>query len=510
MKTRLIVFLSVIFLSSMAAMAAPTSLKVSPKLAGVPMDDAPEYNPEGVEKSYIMNVTEYGGLFGEENQVGYKMTIRFSEDGKTVWFRDLNPGFNRYSDDEEYTWIKGTIEGSDITVKAGQVLYVNEMFGKKLYFEVVTVNAYGQVNDFLDEIHFTLSDDKITQTDNSNYVAVYEDGETMDDAGIFMFFYNYAMEPISDIYKAVPPEDAEVEQWLMTSTSGARFVNVARSGNDVYIAGLSEMAPDDYVTGVIENNVLTIKSGYILTSNPRYYIRLMAAEEGEPDETGFPTFNILMQYSFDVAEDGKKFTMTPSDLYLVEANYNMSSLFSGVQDVKLFPYAGDKPAVPANPVVVYDELNDYLMVTIPSEDTEGNYINSEKITYRVLFDGVPYEFSPDSYFGLSESMTDIPYSFTDYYDIYVNGNVHTIYLHDVPAWEVVSVESTYTVDGVSNTSKGEFSGITSIEDSAKLPVSETMTDLLGRVVKNPSAGSMVIVSTRYSDGSVKTSKRIVR
>ena len=196
----------------MAAMAAPTSLKVSPKLAGVPMDDAPEYNPEGVEKSYIMNVTEYGGLFGEEIQVGYKMTIRFSEDGKTVWFRDLNPGFNRYSDDEEYTWIKGTIEGNDITVKAGQVLYINEMFGQKLYFEVVTVNAYGQVSDFLDEIHFTLSDDKITQTDNSNYVAVYEDGETMDDAGIFMFFYNYAIEPISEIYKAVPPEDAEEEQ----------------------------------------------------------------------------------------------------------------------------------------------------------------------------------------------------------------------------------------------------------------------------------------------------------
>ncbi len=248
MKKKVLTALAAVFMSAVAiASVTPSRQKVPVRLPGVPMDAEAIYNPQGEETAYIMNVSEYGAIFGEEEQEGYKMAVRRSADGTTIWFRDLNPGFNRYSDDEEYTWIKGTIDGNDITVRAGQVVYANENYGQKLYFEAVTLDESSRVDTFLDEVHFTIVGDRIVQADDNVYIAVYEDGETMDDAGIYMFFFRYDMQPVGEIEKTVPPADAETQQWLLTSNAMPRPVSVARSGDEIYIAGLSEMAPEDYV-----------------------------------------------------------------------------------------------------------------------------------------------------------------------------------------------------------------------------------------------------------------------
>lgn len=475
------------------------------------MEESPVYNPTGNDEHYMMSVVEDQGIFGTSAQDGYKMTIRREADGETIWFRDLTPGFNHYSDDEEYTWIKGTISGSDITVKAGQVVYDNEFYGQKLYLEAVTVNEAGAVDKFLDEFHFTIDGDRIIQSDNSAYLAVYEDGETMDEAGFFIFMNDFVIEPVGEITAFTPPASAGIEDWLMTWEGGSRSIKVARDGENYYIAGLSNMAPDDYVCGTISDNVLTIKSGYILTSNPMRYIRLIGAEQGEPDEFGFPTLAMTMSYSFDITDDGNMLTMNPADNYIVESSYNFSSFYNGFKGVKLFPYAGDKPAVPAAPEVEHDPLNDILSITIPSADINGNYINPNLISYRVEFDGTPYEFSPEYYFAISEPMVEIPYSFTDYYDIYVNGALHTIFLHNTPEWNSVQVVVTYTVDGVANSNSSDSnSAISNIAAEGRQIVSETYTDLTGRRIATPARGSIVIVTTIYDDGSVVNSKRIVR
>lgn len=491
--------------------AAAAPVKIPAKLPGVPLDEAPVYNPAGNDEHYMMSVTEDQGPLGVAEQEGYKMTIRRDDDGKTIWFRDLTPGFNRYSEDEEYTWIKGTVEGTDITVKAGQVIYQNDFYGQKLYLEAITVDERGTVKDFLPEMHFTIDGDRITQTDNSVYLAVYDDGETIDDAGFFIFMNNFVIEPTGDIPSFNPPATAEVENWLMTWSGGTRGVKVARDGDTVYIAGLSDLAPEDYVFGTVSDNVLTIKSGYILSSNPMRYIRLIGAAEGEPDEFGFPTLAMTMEYTFDITDDGKIFTLNPADNYIVEASYSFRSFYNGFQNVKLFPYAGDKPAVPAVPEVEHNAVDDILSITIPTADIDGNFINPEHLTYRVEFDGVPYEFSPDCYYGIYEPMVEIPYGFTDYYDFYANGPLHTIFLHNTPEWKTVDVVVTYTVDGVANsTSSASQSGIGSITGENRQIVGETYTDLSGRRVTSPAPGSIVIVSTRYDDGTVVNSKRIIR
>lgn len=483
-------------------MAAPA------KLPGVPVMEEPIYNPEGTDESYIMNVTE-NTFWGDENVEGYKMTVRRSEDGTKIYFSNLTPGFNGDENTEGYSWVEGNVNGNDITIPAGQVLYKTDV--QVLYLEVVTVDELGQVKDFLNEVHFTIDGEKIVQADNSLRVSVFDDAETAEEAGFFIFMNNFEMQPISDIATFTPPADAEVEQWMLTSDSGSRFVSVARSGNDVYIAGLSSMAPDDYVQGTIADGKLTIKSGYILTSNAMKYIRLIGAREGEPDEFGFPQLVMIPTYEFDVNEAGDSFTLNPAGDYIVEASYFNFNMLDGISNVKIFRYAGDVAATPATPeITMWSEADGLIQFTIPCTDVDGNFINPEKLTYRVYLDGEPHVFTPDAYFYLEAPMTDIPYGFTDYYDIYTNGDQKTIYLH-APAFATVEIESTYTVDGDARTSaRAEMSGIDNINAEKSAIVSESFTDLLGRTVSRPTPGAVLIKTTLRADGTRTSAKFIAR
>lgn len=502
-----------LFVFAVMAVAGSTyadgRVKIPAYLPGVPVDDKPVYDPEGTDEVYIMNVTENDQLYGTVSQVGYKMNIRKSADGSTIWFRDLTPGFN--PGDTEYAWVKGTVNGDEITVRAGQIVYYNEMANSTLYLEVVTMNEFSAVDKFESEMKFTVKDGIITQTDNTRYIGVYRDGETMDDAGFFLFMNEFVIQPVGELPKFAPAETTEVQPWIMSHADGSTQVKVAFEGDNVFIAGLSSMAPDDYVPGTIADGKLTIKTGYILTSHPLRYVRLVGAQEAGTDEFGFPQFSIVPSYTFSVDADRKSLTLEPDEAWIMESDYEISAFFSGVHNVRLFYYAGDVPAVPATPEILgWNDFDGIISFNLASADVNGSYINPEKLSYRIYLDGVQYKFSTDSYFGLTEDMTEIPYGFTDYYDIYSNGDFKNIYLH-APEWDAIEIEAVYTVDGVTNTSARAYfsrSGVSDIEASEI--VGESYTDIYGCTVVNPAAGSMVIRTTRYSDGSVRHDKHIVR
>lgn len=478
------------------------------KTSDVPLLENPIYNPEGTDETFIMNVTE-NSYWGEENVDGYKMTIRRSADGKKIYFQDLTPGYNGDDNTEGYSWVEGYLNGDDITIPAGQVLYKSP--NQTLYLQVITVDEFGQVKEFKNNIHFTFDGENIKQADNSEYIGVYENGETNDDAGFFIFMNNFEIMPISDIVTYTPPTGVEVEQWMMTSGNGSRFVKVARDGNKVYIAGLSTIAPNDYIVGTIENGQLIFRSGSILTSGTYKYIRLIGASEGEPDEWGNPQLNMTSGFVFDINETEDHFTLTPYNDYIVEASYFSFTMLNGINNVEIFRYAGDVAATPANPEIkIWSEADAFIQINVPCHDVNGNFINPNKITYRIYLDGEPHLFTPEAYEYLTESMTDIPYNFTDQFDIYSNGTIKTIYLH-APAFKTLEVQSTYTVNGDSRSSdRIQFSGIDAIEADHGTIENETYTDILGRTVTHPTQGSLLIKTTTYSDGTQTITKHIVR
>ena len=500
--------LAVAAAAAVFASAAERPARMPARLPGVPVDQTPVYNPAGEEELYIMNVTEVSG-WGIDDCVGYKLYVRWADDRSTIWFRDLASGFGRYTADEEYTWIKGTVSGNDISVAAGQVIYRNDEYGQLLNLEAVTVNEAGEVDKFLPELHFTIQGDRIVSADDEVYLGVYEDGPTMDEAGFYIFAHQYSMEPVGEIPAFTPPASAEVQSLLMTYDGGARMVNVARADSTVYIAGLSTMAPLDYVPATVQGDQLFVKGGYILTSNERYFVRLMAAREGEPDEWGYPTMDLLTAYTFDISGDGNTFTLNPASDFIVDVNYELSGMFDGITGVKIFPYAGDVPATPAAPSLMsYNEYDNLMRITVPCEDVDGNYINPEKLAYRFYLDGELYTFSPADYVYLTEDMVDIPYNFTDNYDIYSSGTLKTIYFQT--RFTSLEVESVYTVDGDTRSS-GKVALTAGVQDPVTADlIDESYTDMLGRQVFDPRPGSLLIVTSRYADGSVVRTKRLVK
>lgn len=477
------------------------------RIAGVPMDENPVYNPEGVQTDYIMNVTEYT-FFGAEQCDGYKMAVRMSDDGRTIWFRDLAPGFNNYGD-SEYSWIKGEIDGDDITVKAGQVFYKSADGSQVLYLEVVDMDESGAVKNFLPDIHFTIAGNVIKSADDSCYLSVYEDGETMEDAGFYIFFNGYEMEPVGEIPTFTPPADAEIETYVMSYLGANKFVKVARSGDDVYIAGMSNLAPDDYIPGKVTGDKLTFKSGYILTSGQRYYVCLMGAHPDGMDEWGSEVFEMELEFTFQKDESSDTYVLVPTDNLILETNYYKNKLFGAFRDLKLGKYAGDVAATPAAPSVAeWWEADGIIQFDVPCYDVEGNYLNPAFLAYRLYLDGELYTFTPEDYPSLTQSMTDIPYDFTDNFDIYSAGSLKTIFLH-APQWETIEVESVYTAGGETRISaKGAYSGIEDVE--ADEAVGVEYTDLTGRRVENPRRGSVVIAVTRYAGGKTTVEKRFVR
>jgi hypothetical protein len=486
-----------------------TAAKDLARLSGAFIDETAIYDPEGTDETYIMNVTE-NTFMGEERCNGYKMTVRRSADGSTIYFRDLTPGYNIDETTGLYGWVKGYVNGNDITIKAGQVLYDNEAFGQKLYLEVVTMDEYGQFEAFKPEVHFTINGDNIVQSDNSLYISPYRDGETVNDAGFFNFMNNFEIMPIGDIPANTPPASSDVMSWVMINDSGSSKIKVVRDGNDMYIAGLSEFAPEDYVHGTINGDRLTFNSFNILTSNRDRYLRLSGAVEGEPDEFGYPTINLTPTFEFDANPDGS-FTLNPADGWIVTTDYFIESMFSGYKSVKIFPYDGDKPATPATPeVALWSPADKLVQLYIPCEDIDGKFINPDLLTYRIYLDGALQTFTPEKHTMLDAPMTDIPYAFTDYLDFYSNGNVKTIYLvYDVEP-QTIEVESTYTVDGDARTSM--IGSTSSADDSLVEKTIESVSyhDILGRQIMAPKVGTMVIKTVRYTDGSSSVNKIIAR
>ena len=169
-----------------------------------------------------------------------------------------------------------------------------------------------------------------------------------------------------------------------------------------------------------------------------------------------------------------------------------------------------------------------ITTNIPSSDTEGKPLDTDKLVYRFYMDGEPFTFSTSEYNYIDEDMTDIPYSYLDYDGLgsdisqgWDNPDERTIVLYR--EFKTIAVESEYTVDGVTNTSDryvydvatktgtvepaGDPTGICHASAGAEV-VKVTYTDLSGRAVTRPGKG-IYIRTCIMSDGS-RTSKKVMK
>ena len=116
-----------------------------------------------------------------------------------------------------------------------------------------------------------------------------------------------------------------------------------------------------------------------------------------------------------------------------------------------------KPATPKDPTFYAFSANDKeFTFVLPSEDVNGEALDTDFLTFRVFMDGKPYTFTKKSYPKLKsdEDLLDIPFAFHDYNTIYSSKFKRYIYFNDIPeGTETLGVEVKYEVKGVTNKSK---------------------------------------------------------
>ncbi len=499
-------------------------------------EDAVIEQPEGELKIYSrsgQNLSAYLGGVEEGDQDGLALQIVFDNDGSTVWF--YNPISTAQS---SLTWVKGEIRGNKLVIPEGSLAWYGD-YGTSYTAYVLTNlrkveggEKYDAYECIPGDIEFTYSDSEFKLLPNESGIAAIGLMRFSTDEFIIENNMNYkwlgygdietAYAPFTEEPAAGPSADAEVRKYAFTYTNAVdgprqgHLVDVAFEDARFYVRGLSEsILPDFWVHADIDgNNIVFPENQYVNMAKIDYdncFMYLFSSKLTEID--GEYYFDYTGNTTF--AYDPQTSTIESDDILTYNCGVKTYKIGDYFMDMRLEPYV-ENPGNPANPSIgkEYEYISDYnmssILVEIPCMDVDGNFIANEYLYFRIFVNGEPFTFEPNVYFGLTEPMTEIPYNFTDGYDIAMQmPGIWTIQLYGSEP-QTIGVQSVYRKDGVEKLSDivtFSTSGINTTSADVDV-ISTRYYDINGREVTNGFKG-FVIMKREYSDGSVKVEK-IVR
>ena len=474
--------------------------------------------PEGlVTEDYALDVRGYVANQEDWEDEKIYQTVQVGFDGTDVYIQGLS-----YWMPEAY--VKGTLQDGQIVVPNCQ--YMGE-------------DDYGYKNYFMS---YVWSEEDVNYVP-SDYALFYYDVETRSIVMDEEYMYAETDDPTSDILydywysvtltpgEAVEPEAVEVPENLvvteykMSATSigssseddsdesngdekgsietkaYSTHVMVGFDGNDVYIQGLSEWLPEAWVKGTLSGNgkTVTIPSGQYLG---KYEMEIF----GVSDYLFISAVNLETQEYEDIVftydTDAKTFS-TAQDVLVLN---DVDDTYEWYNDITLTPVV-EMAATPATPSVVLittgGEYGASVQFEIPTVDVNGNEMLTSKLSYVIYVekDGQAQKLTLEAgvYEELAEDMTEIPYTFTDEWDIYAGG--YMIYLNqgadEISSWTKIGVQSIYTGGGERHDSE---IGWYEIEDEVyedgivgvKSQMSNVIYDMQGRRVSKPTHGLYIV------------------
>ena len=488
--------------------------------------------PEGRTEVYSLSGLAYYSFWGYIMGVSHEGTL-----GQIVYCDDNTVYIkNPISQFATNSYIKGTIDGDEITVKLPQPIYQEDYDGEVYNYQIERL-AYSEDEEggwyYRDEnsseVKFTLRNDSVIWAEDTL-------GDVMlglcDDTGEWMGYgdYNMVYSKVTDTVVEAPA-DMTCEDWVLKANDDGHFVKVGFSGKDVYVGGIYETMPDAFVKGTIDGDKVVFKSGQYLgpdeSLNCHAYFVTGGSEMVWDDvymewySSPYLTEQIELSYDAEaktmIADSKNDSTMFinsgKAHIYYIEA-------FDAPEFRYQAPIEGAvKPATPEFlSLSPYDEYYGYGYIDfiVPKFDVDGRMLDTDKMHYNLFIDDELFTFYPDEYIALTEEMTNVPYDFTDSYDIYDNGTEKMIYFYTT-GFEKIGVRSTYTADnGESKDSEiawyyvnGGTVGINAAEAGAKGVKSVVYTDLSGRRVAKPVRG-IYIKTEVYDDGTQKSVKMLRR
>ena len=388
-----------------------------------------------------------GYFYNNQGEYPTEKPLKIGFDGKDVYVQ----GIGCYQPE---AWIKGTLsdDGKSITFASNQYYgeYANEY---DMWFAAydVTAGALAPVT-----VAYDAENGIITWPED---VFVIENGEESE-----LAMYGYYSEIVAT-FKGTAPAANEMPIGLLTeewALKAQRYgdegyeeykapINVGFAGNDVYVLGMFEGMSNCIVKGTLDpaTNKVTFKNGqcmgvdydidwdtFTLIETPFYFAGYSA--NGLEDVVmayDAETKTMTMESPMFCFQNGCWLLVDPYDIYA---------------DVVLQAIP-DEPATPAQPEITGANLDGILPsieYNIPTTDVDGNPILTGKLYYRFFYEieheVSPVVLSPGEYQELTEEMTEIPYYFSDEWDIYND----LLYLNmDFSEWNKIGIQTIYRGGG---------------------------------------------------------------
>lgn len=329
-----------------------------------------------------------------------------------------------------------------------------------------------------------------------------------------------------------PSATAAVNDGLMLymgadETSQTYPVKYAFDGDNVYLGDLTTNLHGYWIKGEMKGNTATFPATSLLGIDTKTasYVYVSSgvmgkgvSEVGDEFDKACLSSEPLV-FTYDPSEN----TLSSRQMMFVHKSKD-DDRSSNIFDTYRYPLIShwDKVAGrPFPPLITaympWDDMFGYAAIEFKlsyySQDGDNPYLDPANLFYCLYIDGEKVEMTPDNYSRITESMTDVPYSFDDSYDFYkLDDNNRRIYFYTEPK-KTIGMEAVY-VDGDQRYS----SGVTeyTLTDPTGVDVSDVgqkhvekveYTDLLGRRVNKPSKGVTVRTVT-FSDGTKATTKYI--
>ena len=397
----------------------------------------------------------------------------------------------------EEAWVKGTVNGSVVTIPTGQ--YV----GTDNYGDEYLVG--GDTNDnegtIVKDIVFAYNSENGSLTmDESCYIL---ESDEPNSTAAYTYWYPLTLTKEAPAAPEVvtPPLIMETESWIFTcyepvfdnednvteeANAITKTVQVGFNGSEIYIQGINPFLPEAWVKGTVGlDGSVTIPTGQYFGSIGSTAMYLVGyGSEGISDMT---------------------FTYTDAGMYT--ANYLMLNL-NTTTDVNFYTYyyqvmllkpsAG--PATPVNPEITYfgydEEYSQYVLsADITPLGTGSEILNGDDLYYKVYteIDGKQevYTFKNSIFTRLDSDMTEIPYNFTDDWDIFA-GAAAIYFSEDAANFDKIGIQAIYK--GGDEVHESEITWYTIKDPTAIQGVSSAKAaegrvfDLQGRAVKSPAKG----------------------
>lgn len=384
-------------------------------------------------------------------------------------------------------------------------------------------------------VKFTLRNDTLAMVTNNVMLL----GLGTADKGDWVGYGDYVsvVNKVTDpVYAPSNPETAEqgiMRYALSEDYYDYVFTNIAVEGNDIYLSGLDPALPDAWVKGKIEGDKAVFEGKTYLgvdeaNAMHAYFSPLgketksYEFEDGEVMDVDSLFFEDRLVFNYDAE---KKLLTSDGGMVINKGNGEFVNDIYSYFNLRISPWS-DKPGIPEAPEIMefypYDETENWgaIQIALPRNDVDYNYLNVDKLYYRLYFDNEPFVFTTDVYPEFEQDMIDIPFSYIGM-DIVGGDDVRAIYLYSgdfkkLGVQEVfidpddndkryesrivwVNADGTSDTDGMKNAVSDQCGAVKSI----------SYTDISGRKVSKPAHGLFIKTAT-MADGTVRTSKVVIR